>query len=131
MNGGLKVLYRVVLLEIFRSRYNLKLDTIQLVMTFVSIPWDYKVIYGVICDSVKIKCVRSFKMAPRRGYLLIFSAIQACCLLLSGIFHFQNYHVLMWLFFTCSLCGAFMDTVIDGICCVQQRRDPKLGAQDL
>ena len=35
------------------------------------------------------------------------------------------------MFFVCSLCGAFMDVVIDGINCVQARLDPEYGAQDL
>ena len=37
----------------------------------------------------------------------------------------------MYLCFIISLSGAFMDVVIDGICCVQQRLDPQNGAQDL
>merc|ERR1719240_2203582 len=48
-----------------------------------------------------------------------------------GLFEFEDYMVRVWLLWVTSLCGAFMDVVIDGICCVQQRKDPEHGAQDL
>jgi len=49
-------------------------------------------------------------------------------LILAGMFVFEKTKALIYLFFIASLSGAFMDVVIDGLTCVQQRRDPILGA---
>lgn len=97
-------------------------------MAFILTPWEFKFFYGIICDTVRIPLVKSFQIAPRRGYILIFSILQFSCLMVSGLAVFKDYSVLMWLFWVNSLCGAFMDVVIDGITCVEQRKDPKFGA---
>ena len=58
--GGMMVLFQIVLIEIFRTDYGLDLDTIQVIMVFVKLPWDYKIFYGVICDTVRIPISQSF-----------------------------------------------------------------------
>ena len=83
-----------------------------------NLPWNFKIIYGFICDTVRLPISQSFIEGPRRAYLLIFSAIEIICLLLAVFVDFQDYRVLVALFFVVSLCMAFSDTVIDGICCV-------------
>jgi len=87
-------------------------------MPFMLTPWTFKMFYGIICDTVRIPFIQSFQLAPRRGYLLIFSMIQFICLMIFGLFEFEDYMVRVWLLWVTSLCGAFMDVVIDGICCV-------------
>ena len=85
-------------------------------MAFIMFPWDFKILYGIICDTVKLP---GLSQAPRRGYLLIFSLIQTTILFSSGTYEFKDVKTLAYMFFLSSLCGAFMDCVIDGITCVQ------------
>ena len=118
VNGGMKILYGLVLREIFRTYYKIELDELQTIMAFLLTPWDFKFFYGLVCDTVRIPFIQSFQAAPRRGYILIFSFIQFGCLISSGLWVFENYQWLVVLFWMSSLCGAFMDVVIDGICCV-------------
>ena len=126
--GGMIVLYDVVFIEILRTNYGLDLDSIQVLIVIANLPWNCKIIFGVICDTVRLPISNSFIEAPRRGYLLIFSIIEVICLLTAVFVEFEDHRVLVGLFFIVSLCMAFSDTVIDGICCVQQRRDPERGA---
>ena len=44
---------------------------------------------------------------------------------------FETAEPLKYLFFMNALCIAFVDVVIDGMNCIQQRKDPKNGAEDL
>ena len=60
VNGGFKALYSIVLREILRKNYMMKLDKLQVVMTFILLPWDFKVFYGVICDTVRVPFVKTF-----------------------------------------------------------------------
>ena len=74
-----------------------------------------KIFYGIICDTVKLP---GFGSGPKRGYILVFAVVQVIVLTTSGIVEFDSKYTLINMFFVASLCGAFMDCVIDGINCV-------------
>ena len=42
-------------------------------MALVMTPWDFKVIYGIIADTVRLPCFDTFLAAPRRAYLMLFA----------------------------------------------------------
>jgi hypothetical protein len=128
VNGGFKVLYTVALQEIGKTVYGLSPDALQLSSAFVLLPWDFKILYGITCDTIALP---GFKDAPKKGYLILFSTIQCFCLFWAGIYQFESWYSIPPLFFMCSLCGAFMDVVIDGLSCILQRNDPVNGASDL
>ena len=128
MNGGFKSLYQVAFQNMLKYTYNISPNQIQVAMAVIIIPWDFKILYGIICDTIVMPC---FKKGPRRGWLIIFSLIQTIFLMCAGTYQWKSSSTLVWIFIICSLCGAFMDSVIDGITCVQQRKDHKYGAQDL
>ena len=96
-------------------------------MTFISIPWDLKILYGLIADTTKLPFAQK---TPRRAYLMLFSIIQASLLLLVALIKF-DLNTMQYLFFAIAICGAFNDALIDGITCVMQRKDPENGANDL
>ena len=100
-------------------------------MTFVLIAWDFKILFGIITDTVKLPLGATFNKAPRRGYIMLLAFIQAVCLLVAAFYKFEDKMYFFWLFFTVAFCSCFMDVVIDGICCIMQRKDPVNGAHDL
>lgn len=128
VNGGFKVLYTIVLQEMFKSKYMLGPDKLQVALAFITLPWNLKIFYGIVSDTIPVPF---FKGASKKGYLFVFSVVQTICLLLAAIVDFESSEVLLYIFFICSLCGAFMDVVIYGVACIQQRKDLKYGAQDL
>ena len=73
INNGLQVLVDVVLKEILREKYGLEGDEIQKYMMFIFLPWDFKILYGIICDTLVIPC---FEKTPKRGYIILLSTIQ-------------------------------------------------------
>jgi MFS family permease len=92
------------------------------------LPWDFKIIYGIITDTIILP---KFEQSPKRGYIIIWGAIQTVALLLLAFFELDSYKIFCVLIFTVSLSGAFMDVVIDGLTTIQQRRDPISGSEDL
>lgn len=86
-------------------------------MAFIALPWDFKILYGIITDTVRLPFFESFVRAPRRAYIMLFALLQAVLYYLSGFIDLDK-HTLTMIFFACSLCGAYMDAVIDGITCV-------------
>lgn len=72
INGGFKILYSVALKEMFKTTYMLSPNQLQVAETFIISPWDFKVFYGIISDTVRLPY---FKSGPKRGYLILFSMI--------------------------------------------------------
>ena len=72
INGGFKVLFSVALQEILRVKYKLSPTELQVTFAFIMFPWDFKILYGIICDTVKLPF---FSDSPKRGYLMLFALI--------------------------------------------------------
>ena len=87
-------------------------DQIQVSMTFITTPWDVKILYGIISDTVKLPF---FAEAPKKGYIILFSLINVICLACNGLITYESSKPLMMIFFVSNVCGAFTDCVIDGI----------------
>ena len=62
-------------MEIFRKDNTITVDQIQIMMAFIMLPWDFKILYGILADTVKLPFFSTFKRAPRRAYILIFAFI--------------------------------------------------------
>jgi len=92
------------------------------------IPWEFKLLYGIICDTVLLP---GYERSPKKGYMICMGVLQSIALLFVASIEFNNYLVFMYLITLVSFRGAFMDVVIDGIMTVQQRRDSENGAADL
>ena len=73
-------------MEIFRKQYSMDADRLQLTMAFIGLPWDFKILYGVITDTVRLPCFESFVRAPRRAYIMLFAFLQAIFLIFAGLF---------------------------------------------
>ena len=119
------MLFSVALNDIFKNTYNLEPEQLNIVNAFIMFPWDFKILYGIICDTIKLPF---FSQSPKRGYIILFAAIQCSVLFASASTVFENYETLELMFFIASMCGAFMDVVIDGLTTIQQRKDPDNGA---
>jgi hypothetical protein len=85
---------------------------LNIVNAFIVFPWDFKILYGIICDTIKLPY---FSKSPKRGYIILFAIIQFSVLFASASIVFDNYKTLELMFFIASFCGAFMDVVIDGL----------------
>lgn len=122
------MIFEVVTRETLRTTYELKSDEIQKFFLFVYMPWDLRIVWGITCDTVKIP---GFNSCPKRGYILINSAIMTALLLLRIFTEFESANSLQYCLFFINLTMCFCDAVADGMICIEQRSDPENGAQDL
>ena len=84
-------------------------------MTFIYLPWDFKIIYGIMADTVRPP---GFSTSPRRGYLVYMSLLQEILLISVGLFKFKTAGWVVNLIMVSNISSAFLDAVINGICCV-------------
>jgi len=94
-------------------------------MSIISIPWSIKILYGLISDNVPIMGSR------RKSYVVLMGLIEFTAL--ASIFFFRISHAFSVAILLCisSLCLAFVNVVVDAIMCIQSRKDPNHGSQDL
>ena len=91
----------------------------------ISLPWSFKLIYGLITDNVPI-----FGM-HRKPYLIFFAFIQFLMMFILFYWdHDSPLEVALYLM-TASFAMAFSNVVIDAVLVIQARNDPELGSQDL
>lgn len=94
-------------------------------MSLISVTWSIKILYGLLSDNVPVAGTR------RKSYVVIMGFLQFLSLL--SIYAFEISHGLpvALLLSISSMCIAFSNVVVDAIVCVQARRDPAHGSQDL
>lgn len=115
-NGITQTFCSVCLQQILKVNYGLGVNANQMSLTFIFLPWDFKILYGIICDTVRPP---GFQSSPRRGYLIYQSIFQGVLLLVVGLYEFKTAAWVVNLLMVFSISSAFLDAVINGICCVQ------------
>lgn len=98
-------------------------------MSIIHLPWSVKLIYGLTSDNVPIFGTR------RKSYIVLMGIIQFLALI-SVYFINNGEHQASAM--TVAICltfatfsEAFVNVVSDAIMCVQARKDPDHGSQDL
>lgn len=86
--------------------------------SLITLPWSFKVIYGIITDNVPIFGLK------RRPYLIFFALLQFVMMLCAYSYDGDSpVQLTIYLFFA-SLSMAFSNVVVDAILVVQSRKDP-------
>ena len=127
-NGGFKALFLTVAQEMFKTQYHQGPDQLQITLAYILFPWNFKIFYGIISDTMAIP---GTSKAKNKGYLIFFSVVQLIALLFISFKDYESSDSLLFLLIIVSFSGAFLDVVVDGVSCIQQRRDLKYGSQDL
>lgn len=94
-------------------------------MSMISITWSIKILYGLISDNLPIAGTK------RKSYVIIMGFLQFFSLLSLYIFEITHGFSVALLLSVTSMCIAFSNVVVDAIVCIQARRDPESGSQDL
>lgn len=94
-----------------------------LFMSIIHLPWSIKIVYGLISDNVPVAGTR------RKSYIMIMGLLQFVCLI--AMFVVNDKMTVVVLLTITAMAEAFVNVVADAIMCVQARRDPEYGTQDL
>lgn len=94
-------------------------------MSLISITWSIKILYGIISDNLPIAGTK------RKSYVVMMGLLQFGSLLSVYVFEISHGLSVAILLSITSMCIAFINVVVDAIVCVQARKDPVHGSQDL
>lgn len=94
-------------------------------MSLIHIPWSVKIIYGLLSDNVPIAGTN------RKSYIILMGIIQFISLISIFFLHETNGLVISCFLTVAAMTEAFVNVVSDAIMCVQARKDPDHGSQDL
>lgn len=84
-------------------------------MLLIFTPWDFKIYFGIIADTVKIP---GFKKQSKKAYLMLFTMLECIVLLIAASVKFESYLSLLKIFFVVGLCSGFNDVIVDGLNCI-------------
>jgi len=138
---------RLAALDLWKNYYNLEPALTTSIGIFVWFPWDIKVLYGLIGDSVPVCGSR------KRPWLIIMGFIQFTALVLAAIclpkctptetvigvknttpftcVPTVSYQTMAFFLFCANLGTSFCDVIVDGLMIVQSKRDPVNGSSDI
>ena len=94
-------------------------------MSLISVTWSVKILYGLISDNLPIAGTK------RKSYVIIMGLLQFISLLSVYVFEISHALSVALLLSVTSMCIAFINVVVDAIVCVQARKDPLHGSQEL
>lgn len=94
-------------------------------MSMIHIPWSIKIVYGLISDNVPIAGTR------RKSYIVLMGFVQFLALVTIYILHETSALSVAICLTLAALSEAFVNVVADAIMCIQARKDPEHGSQDL
>ena len=78
-NQGTKVLVHLAATDLFKAYYKLHPGEVQSLQAFIAMPWAFKVVYGLISDTIPIFGSR------RKSYLIFFAMLQSVTMVVLGM----------------------------------------------
>jgi len=95
--------------NLYKEYYGLDPGYVQILGTFVGLPWSFKIVYGLISDNCPLFGSR------RRSYLILLSMLQVVATLLLTSYFGNNERWTAFLLMCMNLSVAAMDVIVDSI----------------
>lgn len=125
MNHGLWSVAVLSCQDLFKSYLKMDPGDMTKHMSIIHLPWSIKLLYGLISDNVPICGTR------RKAYIIIMGVLQFVALMTAYGLHNQSAIGVAFCLCMASLSEAFVNTVCEAMMCIQARKDPVHGSQDL
>lgn len=125
VNHGLWSVAILATQDLFKTYLKLNPGQMTLYMSIVHLPWSVKILYGLISDNIPIAGTH------RKSYVIMMGILQFCALIAIYFLHEMSALLVAVCLMMAALSEAFVNVVADAIMCVQARRDPESGSQDL
>eukprot|EP00347_Sterkiella_histriomuscorum_P014137 403362023 len=122
---GFRTFHMLSVKDLFRLYLNLEADYTQFLVSLISLPWSFKLIYGLIADNFPILGSR------RKSYVIVNGFLQFATLFILGMDLTQNEVTITVMLIMNSMNMAFIDVVVDALMVQQSRRDIDQGSEDL
>jgi hypothetical protein len=120
---GSKVLLGLAASSLFKDTFKLEPGYLQVLSSFIGLPWSLKIFYGIISDNYPLYGSR------RKSYLFLMSCIQLVTMLALFSYTGTNEVVVTMMLAVTSLTVAVNDVIVDSLMVIQSRRYPKDGSE--
>ena len=125
-NLGFVVFFQLMLKDYFKHYLLLGPSDLQMTMSMLFIPWSFKVVYGLMSDTIPIAGYK------RRSYMMLNGLTGFICLqVIGGGFADGNQGLIVTLFVVFMGTYAFNDVLADSLICQESKKDLERGAEDL
>lgn len=124
-NQGFKIFLSLAVMDYFKLYLKLEPSYSQYLISLVSLPWSFKILYGLVADNIPICGSR------RKSYIIINGVLQFASMIVLAYDSSSNEAVITLLLIFNSLSGAFVDVVVDALMVTHSRIDPKCGSEEL
>ena len=99
----------LALQQIFKDYYHLSPTETQMYIALVWMPWQFKIVYGIVADSIPIFGSR------KRVWILIWGAICTITLLVVAVVKIDSIPTFLTLILLQAIGTCFMDVVVDAL----------------
>lgn len=124
-NGGLKFLLMLSIQDLFKNYFKLQPSKTQTLIVFIMSPWLFKIIFGIISDTVPVCGSR------KKSWLIIMGCLQFFSLAVVATVKIESVNVVSNFLMLSQFSGSFMDTIVDAMMVIQAKKDPQHGSQQL
>jgi len=109
VNFGLWVLVGLAAQDLYKAYLHQDPSDMAMYSSLMTLPWSFKVLYGLITDNVPILGLK------RRPYLILFGLLQGAFMVAVYLYDGDDALVVALLLMGASLCIAFSNVVIDAV----------------
>jgi hypothetical protein len=119
----------MVIVNMFQDEFFINAAQAQMEVAWIGFPFVFAFVYGLFSESIPIYGSR------RKSYLLIMSLLEvlACLVVVLVPINSMNYSIQITsaALSACSFAMCWLDTIVDGLVVIEQRKDPQHGSQDI
>lgn len=128
-NNGAYSMILMVIVNMFQEEFIIGAAQAQIQVAWIALPFVFGFVYGLFSESIPICGSR------KKSYLLIMSFLEvASCItvvLLPVTTQAKSIQLTCLALSFCSFSLCWLDTIVDGLVVVEQRKDPLHGSQDI
>jgi hypothetical protein len=122
INHGLWIIATLAVKDYYKTYLALDPGEMAIYNSLISLPWSFKILYGLISDNVPICGTR------RKSYLIIMGIIQFLALFSLYCFEIEDPLIVALVLASASLSIAFTNVVSNAIMVIQSRKDKNYGS---
>jgi len=111
--------------DLFKDHLGLQPDYSQFLSSLITLPWSFKILYGLVADNFPIRGSR------RKSYIMINSFCMSATMTTIAFNISENEIFITGLLIINSANTAFIDVVVDALMVTQSRNDQESGSEDL
>ena len=106
---GFRILPGLAMMDLFKKQLGLQASYVQVLTSFISLPWSFKIVYGLISDNIRLCGYR------RKSYIILFAMVSWMTWIFLSFGIIRDEIIITVLLCIVSVGNAFTDVVVDAL----------------